>query len=134
MHDGQGAHHPVWRLSLLDASYDGEWHWRLDQPTTMKIVEFLTQMERLTWQEVWDQRFHSKNSDGPKHKFIPTDHLCPAARKRLEDLHLDDVETVFRFRLGNLERLWGVLSEETPKVFYPIWWDPAHKICPSKDK
>lgn len=43
-------------------------------------------------------------------------------------------DQMFRFRLGNMERLWGVISDEDPRVFYPIWWDPLHKVCPSKDK
>lgn len=35
---------------------------------------------------------------------------------------------------GNMERLWGVLSSDSPRIFYPIWWDPDHKVCPSKDQ
>lgn len=43
----------------------------------------------------------------------------------------DDFDEMFRFRLGNLERLWGVIRDG---VFYAIWWDPNHQVCPGKDK
>ena len=67
---------------------------------------------------------------GALHKFIPSAHLCPAAQRRLLDLRLDEFDELFRFRLGNLERLWGVIHLD---VFYPVWWDPEHKVCPSND-
>ncbi|WP_143220886.1 hypothetical protein [Actinomadura sp. CNU-125] len=129
-HDGEGDHHPLWRLSLLDAEYDGEWHWRVDRSTSAMLVRFLSDMERLTWREIWDQRTHSKRRDSQKHKWIPVTSLVKTAQDRLAELRLDEFEEMFRFRVGNMGRLWGVLSEESPRVFYVIWWDPEHKICP----
>lgn len=122
----------MWRLQLLDHEYDGEWSWRkIDEATTMKIVKFLCEMERLTWQQIWDQRAHSKHRDGPKHKSIPVDSIVKAAQDRLTELNLDDHDELFRFRLGNMERLWGLLlNEGGARIFYPIWWDPDHLICP----
>ncbi len=53
---------------------------------------------------------------------------------RIADLKLDDYDgNWFRFRLGNMERLWGVVEEEDG-VFYPVWWDPRHEVCPSEDR
>lgn len=51
------------------------------------------------------------------------------ARARLEELGLDDFDELFRFRLGNMERLWGVFAGNN-HVFYPLWWDCDHKVCP----
>ncbi|MFC4507409.1 MULTISPECIES: hypothetical protein [Streptomyces] len=122
--------HPIWRLSLLDLEFTGEWSWEVNDKVLFKIHEFLTQMEQLTWREIRDQEVHSKSKSGRKHKFVPRSHLTTQAQRRLEELQLDDFDELFRFRLGNMERLWGVLPPHEPRVFYPIWWDPAHKICP----
>ncbi len=128
-HDGEGEHHPLWRLSLLDHEFDGDWHWKIDGATTVRITRFLQEMERLTWRQVWDQQAGGQNR-GAKHKFIPVESLCKDAQNRLTVLQLDDFEQLFRFRVGWSERLWGILTDESPRVFYPIWWDPDHKICP----
>lgn len=130
-HDDQ---HPVWRLSLLDRHHVGSWSWDVDDKTLLKIVELLTEMERLTWREIRAQITGGKTRRGPKHKPIPFDSLCKEAQDRLVELQLDDTDELFRFRTGNMERLWGVLLGDSPRVFYPIWWDPDHKVCPSKDQ
>jgi hypothetical protein len=83
-----------------------------------------------TWREIRDQEAHSRRKSDRKHKYVPRDHLTAKAQRRLEALELDDFDELFRFRLGNTERLWGVLPPDNPRVFYPIWWDPDHKICP----
>ncbi len=101
--------------------------------TLLKIIALLTEMERLTWREIRAQLTGGKRR-GPKHKFIPLDSLCKEAQERLQALQLDDFEELFRFRTGNMERLWGVVSGDAPRVFYPIWWDPDHKVCPSRDQ
>lgn len=124
-----GDYHPVWRLSLLDLEFTGTWSWSVDNAALVGIVEFLTQMERLTWREIRLQMSGGERRRGPKHKPIPVEHVVKEAQDRLRELQLDDFDELFRFRTGNMERLWGVLHGEPP-VFYPIWWDPDHKICP----
>jgi hypothetical protein len=123
-----GPAHPTWRLALLDLDHDGDWSWGTDERALRKIIEFLREMERLTWTEVRAQITGSQRRRGPKHKPIPVGSLCTAAQKRLAELKLDDFDELFRFRLGNMERLWGVVHDE---VFYPVWWDPDHNVCPS---
>lgn len=49
------------------------------------------------------------------------------ATRRLQALRLDDFDELFRFRLGNLPRLWGILDGD---IFYPVWWDPDHEVYP----
>lgn len=132
--DEGNDHHPLWRLTLLDQDHIEDWSWRVTGETIRKIVAFLTEMERLTWHEVRDQQTGGNRRRGAKHKFIPVDSLCDLARRRLEELGIVEFEQVFRFRMGNMERLWGVISDEDPRVFYPIWWDPDHRVCPSKDQ
>lgn len=128
--DEPGSNHPMWRLAFLDLHHDGDWSWGLGEDALRKIVAFLQEMERLTWTEIRAQLTGGNRRRGPKHKFIPAAHLCPAAQQRLLNLQLDEFDELFRFRLGNMERLWGVVHQE---VFYPVWWDADHKVCPGKD-
>jgi hypothetical protein len=128
--DEPGSSHPMWRLALLDLEHDGEWSWGLGETALRKIVTFLRTMEHLTWREIWNQQTGGARRRGAKHKFIPAASLCPAAQRRLLELKLEEFDELFRFRLGNMERLWGVVHLD---VFYPVWWDPEHKVCPSQD-
>ncbi|MEV0754992.1 hypothetical protein [Streptosporangium sp. NPDC050280] len=128
--DDDDLRHPVWRLSLLDREHDGSWSWKIDGATLMTIIEALTAMERLTWREIRVQQAHSKSRSLAKHHAQPVGSLCAEAQKRLGDLGLDDWDELFRFRIMQKGRLWGVLSNESPRVFYPIWWDPEHLVSP----
>jgi hypothetical protein len=97
----------------------------------MKIIAFLAEMERLTWHEIRSQLTGGNRRRGAKHKFIPVSSLCALAQARLVELTPDDFEEMFRFRLGNMERLWGVILDG---VFYPVRWDPGHQVCPSGNR
>jgi hypothetical protein len=127
--DGQ---HPTWRLCLLDREHTDGWSWQVTEADIVMIVDFLSEMERLTWKEIRAQLTGGQRR-GAKHKFIPVTSLCPIAQRRLIELELDEFEQMFRFRLGNMGRLWGVIAEDD-HVFYPVWWDPGHKVCPSADR
>jgi hypothetical protein len=127
----QGEQHPSWRLSLVDTEHSDSWSWAITAPVLQKIVTHLIEMEQLTWREVRAQQTGGNQRRGAKHKYIPVSSLCPQAQKRIVELKLDDFDALFRFRLGNLERRWGV---ERDGVFYPVWWDPQHKVCPSADR
>jgi hypothetical protein len=129
--DDPGRAHPRWRVSLLDLGHTDGWSWGVDAAAMRKIVQFLTEMERLTWTEVRAQMARGKKRAGLKHKFIPAENVCNLAQQRLAEIKLDEFDQLFRFRLGNFERLWGVIHEHT---FYPVWWDPDHKVCPLKDR
>lgn len=55
--------------------------------------------------------------------------LSESARKRLKELMLDDVQSVFTFRFSNLERFCGVVVD---RVFFVLWWDPFHQVATTK--
>jgi hypothetical protein len=128
-----GINHPSWRFVLVDVEHHGTWGWRyLTETKLREIVVFLKQMERLSWQEVWLQQAGGHGRRGPKHKYIPIEHCDLDAQQRLGELELEEYnESWFRFRLAGTERLWGVLQEG---VFYPVWWDHDHKVCPGNDR
>ncbi len=53
------------------------------------------------------------------------------SRRRLEDLELDDITELARISVGNLARLYGLLSDDRTE-FFALWWDHSHKIWPSR--
>jgi hypothetical protein len=128
--DDDDLGHPLWRLSLLDHEHNGSWSWRTGGAGIVKIVAFLTQMERLTWKEIRTQQVRGQRRTLARHHAQAVNTLCSEARNRLEELGLDDWDELFRFRLEGDARLWGILSNESPRVFYPIWWDPLHQVYP----
>jgi hypothetical protein len=124
---------PSWRFILMDLDFQDEWGWPfVTGPKLTEIVVFLKEMERLTWTEIRQQMTGGERRRGEKHKYIPTDHCCDVAQRRLEELELDEyADSWFRFRLANQERLWGVVQD---RIFYPVWWDHDHNVCPSRDQ
>ena len=54
--------------------------------------------------------------------------MCLEAQKRLTDLELDDHGALWEMRLAGEPRVWGLRNGH---VFYPVWWDPDHSVCPS---
>src|ERR1022692_1498290 len=127
--DGPVGSHPKWGLSLLDLDHAGSWSWGVDEVTLRTIVAFLCSMERLTWTEIRAQTAGSKSGSHRKHHTIATERLCAEALQRLRELSLDDQDELFRFRHGNFPRLWGIV-EDSSGTFYPLWWDPDHKVYP----
>lgn len=61
-------------------------------------------------------------------KRIPAESMCGEAQKRLVELELDDHDALWELRLAGAPRVWGLRSAH---VFYPVWWDPEHTVCPS---
>ena len=124
---------PAWGLQIVDHDVTGGWSWSIDQAQVMEIMNFLAQMEKRTWAEIRQDMTGGNLRRGEKHKFIAVASLCKDARDRLEAIELDDQDRLFRFRLGNMKRLWGVILPDD-HMFYLLWWDESHKVCPSADR
>lgn len=127
---GGGIHgKPSWGLTLMDVEYKGDWSWDVDQHGMRRVMELLAAMERMTWKEIFDLKTGGRRR-GALHKFIPIESLCAAAQQRLYELNID-FDMLFRFRFGNMGRLWGALRMSSG-IFYPIWYDADHRVCPSR--
>lgn len=87
------------------------------------IAQSMKGYESRTWAEV--DRSHTR--DHP----VAIKGLCPTAQRRLHALKMDDIDQLWRFRFSNRQRLWGIRDRQYFKV---LWWDPEHKVCPSKKK
>jgi hypothetical protein len=97
----------------------------------LDIVQTLTAMERETWTEI-RAKITGNGRRGALNKFISMEDLCKDAQDRLNDLKLDEFsDNFFRFKLGNMKRLWGVVYDD---IFFPVWWDRDHEVCPSEER
>jgi hypothetical protein len=47
---------------------------------------------------------------------------------RLGEIFEDDVASLWELHLGGLPRLWGIRDRD---MYYFVWWDPNHLVCPS---
>lgn len=84
----------------------------------------LTEWQKLLWKEI---DAFSTSTGHKMHHSMSCDVLCNESQLRLIDLGHSG-ESIFRFRLGNLCRLWGfrIVSE-----FQILWYDPEHRIYPT---
>ena len=108
-------------LSRMDN--DGSWSWANMTPAHVKMIAEAC----AGWQTLRNGEFMNMAGNKP----IPVENLCPAAQKRLTEIELDDYDRLWELRLGGTERIWGVLEDA---VFYVVWWDPEHEVCPSTKK
>ncbi|MGL5092456.1 MAG: hypothetical protein ACRC8B_16250 [Aeromonas sobria] len=81
---------------------------------------------KLTWKEIDS---HSSDTGHKKHHDHGVGDLIEEAQQRWRDLDLEQFETVFRFRLGNTERVWGFIVQAH---FHIVWWDREHSIYPTE--
>ena len=120
------------RWTVDGADREGAWSWGVarDWGTDCwesDICPKLEEFQKLTWAEIEAQTY---GNDGRRHRChhaMSTDDVCKEAQDRLVELERADLDTLFRFRLGNLPRLWGVRVVD---CFEVIWHDPTHKVYP----
>jgi len=111
----------IYGFSFVDL--EGPWGWGKILPTELpRVLEFLRNIERLRQHEAFG---------GSKNKRIELSALCADAKKRLRQIELDDLDCLWELRVGGAERIWG---QRFGHVFYPVWWDPRHEVCPSRKK
>lgn len=75
-----------------------------------------------TWKDIQTE---SRKRD---HPIDPAD-ICKEAQDRLVALKINDIDVLWRFRFSGPQRLWGY---KQGRVLLVIWWDPHHKVYPSK--
>lgn len=113
---------PAWAFSRCDRE-----KWALNECGNLykSVIEKLGSFEGMTWAEIMAQsggRSHGTNSH-----FENVYDLKKEAQKRLQELHLDDLDQVFSLRLSGTERLYGILNDRILRI---IWYDPNHEIYP----
>lgn len=114
------------------ADLDGSWTWGIqrrwdNQTWDTEINPKLLEFEKLTWNEINQQVYGNEGKRRQMHHNMATEAICKEAQKRLIEIKDVAPEILFRFRLGNLPRLWGVRIVDE---FQILWHDPTHKIYP----
>jgi len=61
------------------------------------------------------------------HHNMDVEQICDEAQYRLVELELYSY-IIFRFRLGNIRRLWGFRQLAQFEI---LWYDPTHQVYPT---
>jgi hypothetical protein len=111
----------MFRLSRID--HGGRWGLDGLSPDHVKLIANCCR----SWETLTVGEFRSL----PGHFEIPKENLISDAQKRMVDIGLEEYDGLWHLRLQNKPRLWGLLDGH---VFYVVWWDPEHEVCPSTKK
>ena len=57
----------------------------------------------------------------------PPQRLSAEAKQRLRDIKLDDIDTLWSFRMSGAGRFWCLKHEN---IYSLLWWDPNHEVYP----
>jgi hypothetical protein len=108
---------------------EDEWSWGVSRQWDLsewseKIEPKLSEWASLTWAEI---DTHSSDTGHKMHHNMSCDDICEEAQDRMLEIERF-FDVLFRFRAGNLERVWGYRIAE---VFHVLWYDPTHEIYPT---
>lgn len=106
--------HPVWRFSLADQGGPFPWPFMAPESHNLVIGKLLA-FESLNFAGLRDRGCHP----------IEIFRLEKEAQKRLEEIHKDDLDELFSFRLSGEKRVWCIQERN---IFYVLWWDPKHQV------
>ena len=111
----------VWQMSHIDEA--SEWGWdKIDCPYFLRNMwKKMRNFETMTWAQIL----------GSTHHTIPVNDIISPAQKRLQQLGHDDHEELVSFHISGKQRIWGIRSGFNS---FPLWWDPEHRICPSRKR
>ena len=116
-------------VDCTNPDVEDTWSWGVERQWSYpewndKIAPRIEEWSKLTWAEIDS---HSSDTGHKMHHNMSCDSICEEAQDRM--IEIDRFfETLFRFRAGNLERLWGYRQVN---VFYVLWYDPTHQIYPT---
>jgi hypothetical protein len=112
----------LWSFEVFD--HQKKWYDEGYQEEPFReVAQHMRDYEGRTWGEIL--------AHGKRDHFIPTKDLIPDAQARLRVINQDDIDHLLRFRFSGARRIWGIKKEQ---VFRVVWWDPQHRVCPSKEK
>ena len=111
---------PSWRFSTVDKN--GPFAWPKGSPDESNIVEKLHSFDSMTWADIQGKQHHSLSPSS----------LSKKAKKRLEELELDDeIENLFSFHLQGKPRIICIRHNDIALL---LWHDPNHEVAPTKKK
>lgn len=108
--------------NYLDLEHE-DWGWNnLTPEETYEFFRFIKSMEQLTWAEI-KQTPGGRINKGTNHHAIELDNLSDRAQKRLQELNLTTLDSIFSLRTKGIVRIYGARERH---IFRPIWHDPLH--------
>lgn len=104
--------------NYIDIRHD-EWGWdNIKFREFVKIiVRRLNDLETMAWQEIT-----KRTSCHP----MPVQNICSKAQSRINEL-FKDIDTLHQIDVSEFGRVWGFRDRS---MFYLIWYDPDHTVCP----
>lgn len=119
---------PVWSFSFFDSKHD-RWGLPLDVESIRKLLDKLAEWGKLKWRDLLTDT--SGRNGNTKNHPIPVERIIKPAQIRLQERNLDDYEILYSLSINNKFRIWGVMLGH---VYYLIWIDLLHEICPSSKR
>lgn len=121
----------AWQFFRLDRPH-ADWGWDKLRPQEWRdILAHLVAFEGMTWAAIKLQAGGRRR--GTNHHPIEIAEFNKPARDRLEEMHLDDYESLFSLRITNTLRLYGIRDG---RVLQIVWHDPYHGstrgACPTR--
>lgn len=111
---------PDFRACQMDLG--GPWGWHDMQPKEIQeVLAKIFTLQKLSWQELRAQHSH----------LVDVKNIISKAQNRLREIEKDDIDQLFSLRINAKNRLWGI---KEGNIFWLLWWDAQHEICPSPKK
>ncbi len=111
----------VFGLQRLD--HEGPWSWtNVTGEQLRRIAE-----KCRGWESMRPNDVFASSGNKP----VPNENLCKRAQDRLVAIELDDYDGLWELRVSGKERIWGLRERH---IFYVLWWDPGHEVCPSNKR
>lgn len=113
---------PSWKFGRFDAECV-DWGMATMKANLETVLNGLKSYEEFTWHQI---KTMTHDRGKTKNHSVDIDGLTPAAKARLNQIKIDDIEEVFSLRFTNLFRVIGIRDGA---VLYILWIDPDHKVC-----
>jgi hypothetical protein len=117
----------AWEFGRRDQDHE-KFGWSgLDGKQMLELINVhLVNLESMTWSELLKASGGKKTGHGNNHHDIPVTQLSHEAQKRLMELCLDDIDSLFSLRITGTKRIFGIRDG---RVLRFLWHDPSHAVC-----
>lgn len=94
-----------------------------------EILDKMISFSSMTWAQLNRQTHDNGRS---KNHILQVESLSKVAQNRIIAMHLEeDNDRLYSIALNNTLRVIGIRDKDR---FHVLWYDPEHKVCPSKKK
>jgi len=120
--------YPRWSFRRCDFEHP-KWGLSNNAINLPKVFKYLASLESRKWGDILTDT--SGRRENTRNHLIEFAELTREAQKRAIEITVDEFDPLCSIAMGGRERVWGHISEG---VFYIIWFDMQHEICPSNKR